>query len=330
MSNRPIGEWSWDKTAQTLSVSPKAGEGLGHLLGAWTLSDIAKTMDGLSGARLQRSFSAPLDSVSCEITLADGRRLNLIGRASDHGAAGLIVAASEDVSGTEPGPALSPVYQPIFDVAGQRIVGFEALARWEGADLSSERLEDTALASNMLIRACNALSLWRDETGREDLFVQVNMTGQDLADQTLPDLVAAMVSGYGLDDGQLRLELTEQAALRNTDGAIAMARALKDAGARLVLDDFGSGHSSFLWLAKLPADSLKVDAALIAEIETMRVQTILRAISMLARNLGMGSVAEGVESRDMLSVLADLGFDHVQGYALGRPMPAREALKLLT
>ncbi|MEM1389754.1 MAG: EAL domain-containing protein [Pseudomonadota bacterium] len=329
MSGRPLGDWSWDPVARTLSVSPKPGEGLGYLFGEWSLPDFSKTLDGLSRARLGRAFSGDLDAVSCEVTLADGRMLSLIGGASDRGAAGLILDGRTTLSDDRPGPMLTPVYQPIFEVTGKRIVGFEALARWSGLALSSERLEDTALASNMLIRACNALSLWRDESSRSDLFVQVNMTGQDLADETLPDLVAALISGYEFDDGQLRLELTEQAALRDTDRALSMARALKQTGARLVLDDFGSGHSSFLWLAKLPADSLKVDSALVAEFATERAQLILRAITRLANELGMRCVAEGVEDRDMLPLLAQIGFDHVQGYALGRPLPAREVVKLL-
>lgn len=329
MTSGPVGDWSWSVSSQKLTLTPKKGLGIGAIEGDWKLSDLATTMDGLSGARLQRSFTGPLDAVACEITLANGQVLSLIGGVNDSGAAGLIVKGSRTVSEEEPGPTLSPVYQPIFEVTGAEIVGFEALARWQGADLSVERLEDTALASNMLIRACNALALWREEAGRDDLFVQVNLTGRDLADDGLPDLVAALISGYDLDDGRLRLELTEQAALRDTVGAVAMAKALKATGARLILDDFGSGHSSFLWLAQLPADSLKIDSALIAEVETPRVQTILRTVTGLAHELGMGCVAEGVEDRGQLALLRDLGFTHVQGFALGRPVPAKEALEFL-
>ncbi|MEM1087943.1 MAG: EAL domain-containing protein [Pseudomonadota bacterium] len=328
MNDGPLGEWSWNAAAEKLTLLPRSGEGIGSLSGVWTLTDLSKTMDGLSAARLNRVFHGSFEAVACEITLAGGRVLSLIGGATDAGAAGLIIAGVKNTSRDEPGPTLNPVYQPIFDVSGKRIVGFEALARWEGTDLSAERLEDTALASNMLIRACNALALWRDQAGQDDLFVQVNLTGRDLADDSLPDLVSAMISGYGLSEGQLRLELTEQAALRDTEGAVALAGALKETGARLVLDDFGSGHSSFLWLAQLPADSLKIDSALIAEVLKPRVQAILKAVTGLARQLGMGSVAEGVEDRAILPLLADLGFSHVQGFALGRPIPAREALSL--
>ena len=328
MTGGPLGEWSWDAAHEKLTLSLKSGEGIGELNGAWGLSDISKVLDGLSAARLKRAFEGALDTVSCEIVLANGRSLSLIGGSSERGATGLIIEGAKHANSDEPGPTLSPVYQPIFEVTGEHIVGFEALARWDGAGLSAQRLEDTALASNMLIRACNALALWRDEGARDDLFVQVNLTGRDLADQGLPDLVSAMISGYGLSEGQLRLELTEQAALRDADGAVALAHALKETGARLVLDDFGSGHSSFLWLAHLPADSVKIDSSLIAEVEKPRVQTILRAITGLASDLGMGTVAEGVEDRAVLTLLAELGFTHVQGFALGRPQPARDALNL--
>ncbi|WOR15969.1 EAL domain-containing protein [Hyphomonas sp. FCG-A18] len=330
MSGGPVGDWSWDGQAKRLTLAPKAGAGIGALGGKWRLEDLSKTVDGLSASRLKRSFSGSIETVSCELTLADGRVLSLFGGKTDTGAAGLILEGAGPVLEDGPGPDLQPVYQPIFDVTGARITGFEALARWDGVSDPAERLEDTALASNMLIRAVNALVLWREESGRDDLFVQVNLTGQDLADESLPGLVSALISGYGLGDGVLRLELTEQAALRDTDGAVNMARALKETGARLVLDDFGSGHSSFLWLAQLPADSLKIDAALIAEVGTDRVQTILHAITRLADELGMGTVAEGVEDRAILPLLAELGFRHVQGFALGRPVKARDAVALLT
>lgn len=330
MSGGPVGDWSWEKATRKLTLAPKAGAGIGLLAGIWNIADLVTTMDGLSAARLQRSFDAALDSVACEITLAGGRVLSLIGGRTDAGASGILLEGVETTSEDGPGPNLLPVYQPIFVVSGERIAGFEALARWEGAELSAERLEDTALASNMLIHAVNSLSFWREESGRDDLFVQVNLTGRDLADDGLPDLVSALISGYGLTDGQLRLELTEQAALRDTHGAVAMAKALKETGARLVLDDFGSGHSSFLWLAQLPANSLKIDAALIAEVGATRVQVILKAITSLADTLGMGTVAEGVEDRAILPLLSELGFKHVQGFALGRPVRPRDALKILS
>ena len=104
---------------------------------------------------------------------------------------------------------------------------------------------------------------------------------------------------------------------------------LRDAGAGIVLDDFGSGHSSFQWLADLPADALKVDASLVQQIDNPRVETILEALTLMARRLGMTSTAEGVEDLAMLTRLRTLGFDHAQGFALGRPQPAEDAEALL-
>ncbi|MEM9225638.1 MAG: EAL domain-containing protein, partial [Pseudomonadota bacterium] len=118
--------------------------------------------------------------------------------------------------------------------------------------------------------------------------------------------------------------------LRDLDQAISVAKALRELGAALILDDFGTGHSSFLWLARLPADSLKVDFDLISQISDQRVRTILETITLLAKRLDMTITAEGVEQRDLLHVLQDIGFDYAQGFALGRPMTVPAATALLT
>ena len=322
-----LGEWRWVGAEQQLEMTVQAGHELSMLDGRWALADFRLLLDGLSQSRIERSLQAGNSSVACELRLADGQAVEMVGAFTENAIAqGILLERSDQVGeDDEPGPELVPVFQPILSLNTGHVVGFEALARWptSSGDISGkghQRFDDKALASNMLIHACQALSVWRDKAGREDVFVQVNLTSRDLVDDRLVDLVSALISGYNLAPGTLRLELTEQAALRDTNRAIEVATALREAGAALVLDDFGSGHSSFLWLANLPADSLKIDSDLVAQIRKDRVKTILEALTLLARRLGMRTTAEGVEDTAILPLLQEIGFDYAQGFALGRPM----------
>ena len=129
--------------------------------------------------------------------------------------------------------------------------------------------------------------------------------------------------------GDLWPGLTEQAALRNAEEALETARALKRAGAGLILDDFGSGHSSFSWLEALPADGLKVDSELIARLQSPRMQAILKSVTQLASELGMSATAEGVERLEDVPAIRRLGFEYAQGFAFARPVDAVKAGELL-
>ncbi|MEQ3747564.1 MAG: EAL domain-containing protein [Henriciella sp.] len=331
-----IGDWRWDKRTARLSLTVVAEHLANSLSGQWALGDLDKIVDGFSKRRIERALEEDESGILIELTLADGQEVQLVGAAVEEGnAQGIILEITplpdQDSTAMNVGPALVPVFQPIVCLRQRRTIGFEALARWRGNDdsLSSGALDDQALATNMLIASAEALSALQLAHDDPDLFMHVNLTGVDLMDDMLVALVSALNTGQNLKDGSLRLELTEQAALRDTDKALSTVHALKAAGAGLVLDDFGSGHSSFLWLADLPADSLKVDADLIAQSQNPRVQTILEAVTLMAKRLGMKTTAEGVEDTAILPLLLQLGFDHAQGFALGRPMPFDEAKAFL-
>ncbi len=237
--------------------------------------------------------------------------------------------ASQPESGERPGPELDPVYQPIISLQpGLQIVGFEALARWRGA--GHGRFDDDGLALNMLLQAADALASWRETTGRDDLFVHVNLTGRDLEEADLPGLIATLIDGHGLAPGSLKVELTEQAALRDFGAALDAARAIKAAGAGLVLDDFGSGHSSFAWLADLPADGLKIDPDLTRRLDDARTRMIVEAVVALAHRLDMRVTAEGIEDPAQAGLMGDIGFDQAQGFAFGRPVGRIASTALLT
>ncbi|MEO0882559.1 MAG: EAL domain-containing protein [Pseudomonadota bacterium] len=326
------GHWGWAPDGGELTVTTRADDTLNHLAGTWSLDAFSLLLDGLSRARLKRAFEANSVEVSCALGLSDGRRIRLIGQFAEDGTAqGTLIAAELRGSPLGPGPELSPEYQPIISLRSGRTAGFEALARWRGDEgVSDATFEDPALATNMLIHAAESLRHWRDETGDESLFVQVNLTGRDLAlDQEVARLIETLRQGYDLPGGALKIELTEQAALRDPIQALEAVKAIKAAGAALVLDDFGSGHSSFAWLADMPADALKVDADLTRRVGDPKTDHILEAITLLAGRLDMVATAEGVEDKAMVAKLRSLGFDYVQGFAFARPMSRDNALVFL-
>ena len=317
------GRWNWDSHAGRLAMSVPPGSPLRDLKGSWSQDGLASLIDGLSRQRLARSLDGGDISVNCALRLSDGRRVQLVGAFLSAGdAQGLILSDEEtvDAAGAEqdPGPELDPVYQPIIALApGHPIVGFEALARWRGE--VTGRFDDDGLALNMLVKAADALAAWQASTGRADLFVHVNLTGRDLEEPGLPNLIATLIEGHGLAPGALKIELTEQAALRDVDAALNAAHRIKAAGAGLVLDDFGTGHSSFAWLADLPADGIKIDHALTCRSGEPRTRAILESVTQLGHRLGMRVTAEGVEIAREADALAQIGFDQVQGFAFGRP-----------
>lgn len=290
-------------------------------------------------SRLDQTLKALDGPISCELGLADGRQFSLVGAFTEPGRAqGVLLSAEgarragERDADTSIGPELTPVYQPIVSLADGQVAGFEALARWSDSGQKRpplKRFEDPALASNMLIRAANELAEWREKTRRDDLFVHVNLNGRDLVGGEVANLVAALVTGHKLSKKALRIELTEQAALRDFDEAIRVTQAIKAAGAGLVLDDFGSGHSSFLWLADMPADSLKIDPDLTRRLGDERTEIILEAVTLLASRLKMTVTGEGVENKADAAKLRSLGFHYVQGFAFGRPMSAEDVLGFL-
>lgn len=325
--SKPIGEWEWNKSTKHLTLALEPPELSRLLTGDWTLDDLSHVLDGLSRQRLHKGFDSPSGDVALELVTAEGKTVHLVGgRVDDKWSRGVVL--SVDIASTQDLGELKdlvPVFQPIVGLRSGKVEGFEALARWGTEDgLQAPVGDRKGLASSMLIYAADALNSFRSVMQSKKLFMQVNITSLDLADGQLIDLIAAVRSGHNLEPKAMRLELTEQDALRDTEQTLRRLNDLREAGAGIVLDDFGSGHSSFQWLADLPADALKIDAGLIKQITNPRVETILEALTLMARRLGMTSTAEGVEDSTMMSQLRTLGFDHAQGFALGRPMSANQ------
>ena len=334
-----LGQWWWDAEASRLRIEPDEGAGLADISGTWTLDALGAVLDGLSRSRLERALDPARRSErarACALGLSNGGAVRLVGEFDDQGGASGEIFHDGAVNRwgeAMPGPGLEAVFQPIVSLATGEIAGFEALARWDGAspaeDDTANGASHEALAPNMLIRASEALADWVKQGAGRDKFVNVNLTGHDLARDDLPDLVAALVSGYRFEPGQLRLELTEQAALRDAGKAVEVAEALKSVGAGVILDDFGSGHSSFSWLAALPADGLKIDPELTRQLGNPKVDVILETVTLLASRLNMSATAEGIEDLKQIGLLRSLGFHYAQGFAFSRPMTPDDALALL-
>ena len=335
-----IGHWWWDPQARRLKIEPDRSALLEQIGGTWTLDSLGVVLDGLSRSRLERVFDparAPTRSIACALGLSTGGSIRLVGAFDEGGSAsGLLLRESTPDLAAQPapGPSLQAVFQPIVSLVTGNVAGFEALARWDGAapqDRAGEGgMGDEALAQNMLIRASEALAIWRRSRPDQSIFVNVNLTGRDLASDDLPNLVEALISSHGFAPGELRIELTEQAALRDASEAIRVARALKAVGAGVILDDFGSGHSSFSWLAALPADGLKIDPELTRQLGSSKVRIILETVTLLASRLGMSATAEGIEDLAQISLLRSLGFHYAQGFAFSHPVSAEDAGLLLS
>jgi len=323
-SRTHLGSWHWDPVARRLRIEIDDSSEHRDLRGSWSLEGVSALLDGFAPSRLAHALSGEMTAVNCPLGRSDGRRIQLVGAFLPHRAArGLLLGASGEHAGRD--HTLVPAYQPIVSLETGELSGFEALARWIDKDGKPDPGvapgDDEGLAAGMLLHGASALSRWRRLAGGEALFVQVNLTGRDLEQPGLPGLIEALIEGHGLPPGMLKVELTEQAPLRDAGDALRAARAIKAAGAGLVLDDFGTGHSSFAWLADLPADGLKIDADLISRLGEPRIEAILEAVTRLAHRFGLTVTAEGVEARTHIARLRGLGFDHVQGFAFGRPMP---------
>lgn len=233
-----------------------------------------------------------------------------------------------------------PVFQPVARLSDGALAGFEALARWRRApqtlDEPSAFMEEAlarnlmgAISRRILLAACAIMRGWRADRV-DGVFVSVNIVGHDLERDAFVDETLDIIRAAGLPAGVLRLEVTEQQVLRDPPVIARALKRLRAAGVKILFDDFGSGFSSFTWLTRLPADALKFDQTLIAGIAADGPHVkIVRAMVALAHELGLETVAEGVETEVQREVLADLGCDYAQGHLFSRPLAAAEARALI-
>jgi diguanylate cyclase (GGDEF)-like protein/PAS domain S-box-containing protein len=234
-------------------------------------------------------------------------------------------------------------YQPEIDLATKRIIGVEALVRWQHPErglvppaefipVAEESELIVAMGEWILREACAQLATWR-RTGavRDDVRVAVNVSGRQLSDPELPRIVDAALTAAALEPHALCLEITESAIIRDPELALANLRAIKRQGVLIALDDFGVGFSSLSQIRDLPpVDVIKVDRSFTAGLGSSESDgAVVAAVLNLARSLGLTAVAEGVETGDQLELLKGLGCSVGQGFYLSRPQAPDAIMQLL-
>ncbi|QQV55217.1 EAL domain-containing protein [Ralstonia syzygii subsp. celebesensis] len=222
-------------------------------------------------------------------------------------------------------------YQPRVDVRTGRIVGVEALIRWNSTDFGRlmpgqfiQDAEETGLIVEIdrwiLRAACDQLARWR-RIGLPHLRMSINLSGQAFSSGQLSGMVRGALTRSGLPGEAVELEMTEGILIRDDPSLHALLTELRALGVSLALDDFGTGYSSLSYLHRFPIDTLKIDRSFVQDLPHVAERAaITRAIIMMAQAMGMKTVAEGVETVGQLEFLREIGCDEYQGYLLTRPL----------
>jgi diguanylate cyclase (GGDEF)-like protein len=233
-------------------------------------------------------------------------------------------------------------YQPIIALEDAKLVGFEALARWNhpqrGLIPPYEFIpvaEYTGLIVPMTLKilkmACRQIVEWQLRAqGNETLTVSVNLSGKHFAHPDLVGQIGEILRESFLFPGSLKLEITESAVMENAENAIAMLKQIRSTGVQLSIDDFGTGYSSLSYLHRFPINTLKVDRSFVNSMEDGSENgEIVRTVIALAKALNLNVVAEGIESIHQLHQLRILGCEYGQGYLFSRPLPVSDVEKML-
>jgi diguanylate cyclase (GGDEF)-like protein len=234
---------------------------------------------------------------------------------------------------------LHVVYQPQMSLREGRIVGAEALLRWDhptrGAIGPAEFvpiLEQTnqiaEVGAWVIGEACRQARRW--ELAGTPLRVGINLSASQLLDTGLFDVVAAATQDTGVSHRNIELEVTESLAMQDPERAIALLGRLSAADFRIAIDDFGIGHSSLEYLLRFPLDTIKIDRSFVSHITRKRTdRAIVRAITAIAQTLDVDTIAEGIETQRQCDFIEALGVTEVQGFLVGKPMSAAALSELL-
>jgi diguanylate cyclase (GGDEF)-like protein len=231
---------------------------------------------------------------------------------------------------------ISPFYQPLVELRTNKIISFEALARWAHpifGEVSPERFiavaEDCFLINELtqylLHEAACAASEWPDE-----VTLSFNISGSQLKDQSIAGRILAIIDGAGLAPQRLEIEITESAIVQDWENSRATVQILREAGVGIVLDDFGIGYSSFYHLRNFKIDKIKIDRSFVRNMESNpESAALVSALLGFGHGLGLTMVAEGVELPGQARRLLEQGCDQVQGYLYAPAMPASETVAFL-
>lgn len=232
------------------------------------------------------------------------------------------------------------VYQPQVDYRDHRVVGVEALLRWQHPlhgfvppdlfiPLAEQNGSIFSIGEWVLDQACRQLREWHDQ-GFDDLRMAVNLSTVQLHHNALPRVVSNLLQVYRLPARSLELEVTETGLMEDISTAAQHLLSLRRAGALIAIDDFGTGYSSLSYLKSLPLDKIKIDKSFVQDLlQDEDDATIVRAIIQLGKSLGMQVIAEGVETAEQEAYIIAEGCNEGQGYLYSKPLPARELTQYL-
>ena len=234
-------------------------------------------------------------------------------------------------------------YQPKYDAKTEKLVGAEALVRWQhpeigfmGPGMFIPIFENNGMIGKIdmyvLEEVCHKIKEWTSNKMTVPP-ISVNLSRAEINDKSLVKTIKKLRSRYGVDSKSIEIEITESSLLNNEDKLMSISKQLQKAGFSLAIDDFGTGYSSLAQLIRMPLNTIKLDKSFIDSYtkdgKGSNVHVFICDVIQIAKHINCYVVAEGVETKDQRDMLADAGCDMIQGYYYGKPMPGEECAKLL-
>jgi len=229
---------------------------------------------------------------------------------------------------------LTVYYQPQVAIATRALSGAEALVRWNHPDgtlvepagfipVAEQSGLIAPLGELVLRKACQQMVAWQSEHDAPERMA-VNVSARQFYQRDLPGMIARVLAETRLDPARLEIEITESVAMHKTDRSLRMLRQLREMGISVAIDDFGTGQSSLAYLKRFAIDTVKIDKSFVRDLDGRASdEWIVTAVLLLAKQLGLRTVAEGVESEAQCAVLAKHGCTDIQGFLISRPIPPR-------
>jgi len=233
-------------------------------------------------------------------------------------------------------------YQPIVSLEDEKVLGFEALVRWNHPQrgfISPGEFIPVAEEAGLIIplgrwvfrEACQQLSAWQEKfPSHPPVMMSINLSGQELNQRDLVEYIQNILIKTGIKEDTIKLEITETVAMKDVETAISILLKLRALKLRLSIDDFGTGYSSLSYLHRFPINTLKIDQSFVSRMgDTDEDAAIVRTIITLGHILGMDVVAEGIETKAQKEKLYELGCEYGQGYLFSKPLDKQKATQLL-